>query len=78
MIKQIKQTTVKRFVIERFWMIYVQGGHSPEVIHTEFKKAHEEAIRMCQNESKPVWVLESIRQYWTEKPKVKWESTPKI
>lgn len=47
-------------IYKPFFMIYVEGGHSPVVQHLEIKTAIEEASRLTLKTGRPTHILQSI------------------
>ena len=43
-----------------FWMVYVQGGDSPQRKHDRVEDARNEAYRLAKKEEKAAYVLECI------------------
>lgn len=45
--------------MKKFWMVYVEGEHTPTHKHPTKASAREEATRLCQKEGRPAFVLEA-------------------
>lgn len=40
-----------------FWMIYVEGGHTPTYKHSTYESAMAEAKRLAELTNKPAYIL---------------------
>ncbi len=63
--------------MEKFWMVYLDGGGAPTATHNDIDQAKREAERLARKYGKRAFVLESKLAVELETPPVKWTDTDK-
>ena len=54
-------------VADVFYMVYVQGGHSPTIKHTSRRSASIEAERLTKATKMPTYVLKAVGMFYAVK-----------
>jgi len=61
-----------------FWMIYVEGGNSPNYRHETRESALEEAKRLARNTHRKAYILESTGYMKLKDVEFHWMNTDNI
>lgn len=54
--------------MEKFFMVFVEGGQTPQKKQSNLQVAREEAKRLCKKTGKTAFVLEAIGGYHPPEP----------